>query len=370
MLGSSGFAFLLLLAQYSSASPATFDDGVSAYDSSDYARAMKVWRPLAEQGDGNAQQAIGLLYDLGYGVAQSSSAAASWYRRAAEAGNKIGQFRLAFMLEEELYAVDGNIRSSEAFDWYRKAADQGLSVAQVHIVDLYIRNHIELNHELVAAWADKLSGVDDEDAAALNCANNARASNELGMDFECRLGSYLSLKKKDFWEGVKPVKPDLSTPILTRVVAMIEGANGKNFASYDRYYAALTMRKPPASSIPRSFDQYSAMMELHGAARIAVRARYVTALDRWGTWHGSFTYKGFQPYVVVPRSIYDASLLPFIVDESELPYFFDGGCSLITIDYDAARNVVLPKDCNGFAFTPARGTFHAELEGTLALVTY
>ena len=51
-----------------------------------YARALRLWSPLAERGDVNAQYALGLMYDNGMGVAVNKAEAARWYRMAADRG--------------------------------------------------------------------------------------------------------------------------------------------------------------------------------------------------------------------------------------------------------------------------------------------
>ncbi len=49
---------------------AGFAEGVAAYMRGDYATALRELRPLAEQGDANAQFNLGLMYDDGRGVPQ------------------------------------------------------------------------------------------------------------------------------------------------------------------------------------------------------------------------------------------------------------------------------------------------------------
>ncbi len=39
-----------------------FEDGKAAYDNGDYATALQLWRPLADQGDAAAQFSIGITY--------------------------------------------------------------------------------------------------------------------------------------------------------------------------------------------------------------------------------------------------------------------------------------------------------------------
>jgi uncharacterized protein len=75
-----------------------FEDGVDAALRGDYATAIRLWRPLAEQGNSIAQTNIGNIYDGGAGaVPQDYAAAVSWYRRAADQGNPIGQHFLGDM---------------------------------------------------------------------------------------------------------------------------------------------------------------------------------------------------------------------------------------------------------------------------------
>jgi len=44
------------------------DEGIRAADAGDYKTAVKVWRPLAEQGDAKAQFNLGVAYHKGQGV--------------------------------------------------------------------------------------------------------------------------------------------------------------------------------------------------------------------------------------------------------------------------------------------------------------
>ena len=46
----------------------TLDDGFKAYVDEDYATALRIFRPLAEQGDADAQTYLGYMYSNGLGV--------------------------------------------------------------------------------------------------------------------------------------------------------------------------------------------------------------------------------------------------------------------------------------------------------------
>lgn len=55
------------------ASTQQFRDAVAAYGRSDYATALRLIRPLANQGDAISQKNLALMYRLGQGVAQDEN---------------------------------------------------------------------------------------------------------------------------------------------------------------------------------------------------------------------------------------------------------------------------------------------------------
>jgi hypothetical protein len=61
-----------------------FEDGVAAFERSDYTTASRLWRPLAEEGHATAQYNLGAMYDSGRGVPRDYTEAVKWYRLAAE----------------------------------------------------------------------------------------------------------------------------------------------------------------------------------------------------------------------------------------------------------------------------------------------
>jgi TPR repeat protein len=113
-----------------------FEDGVAAYHKSDYATSLRLWRPLAEQGDPSAQFNLGLLYDDGSGVPQDYAEAAKWYRLAAEQGLVAAKENLGV-----LYDTGRGVPKdfAEAARWWREAAEQGDAKAQVRLGDRYGR---------------------------------------------------------------------------------------------------------------------------------------------------------------------------------------------------------------------------------------
>jgi len=76
----------------------------------------------AEQGDAEAQSALGIMYDLGEGVPEDDAEAVKWYRKAAEQGNGEAQHTLGIMYANGKGVPEDDV---EAAKWYRKAAEQG-----------------------------------------------------------------------------------------------------------------------------------------------------------------------------------------------------------------------------------------------------
>ncbi len=62
--------------------------------------ALREWRPLAEQGNANAQFFLGVMYDKGRGVPQDDAEAVKWYRKAAEQGVAEAQYNLGLMYDD------------------------------------------------------------------------------------------------------------------------------------------------------------------------------------------------------------------------------------------------------------------------------
>lgn len=284
--------FVVTVPRLQTAAAQTFDEGTAAYRRGDYAAAMAQWRPLAERGDGEAQQALGLLYDLGYGVPQSFDEAARWYRLAAEGGNAKGQFRLAFMYS---YGLGLPKDAAQADAWNRKAAAGGIAAAAAALA-----LHNPRRVPPVPLHDNKLA-----DSSAFRKQQPAHPY--------------------DFWAGTDTLPPQLTDQQMNDIVQRLEAAAGQGSAAYGRYYAAVTMRRPDPANIRADYNQYYGLMIETGAARVSVRAVYLRG----------------SPQIREPGV--------HIVPEKALPVILDGGCSVVTVWYDSARQRPLPPQCNGMA---------------------
>ena len=61
-----------------------YDKGKEAFHGGDYAQAMRLLQPLAQQNNAEAQYAMGYMYYYGQGVQADRLKAIEWFRRAAE----------------------------------------------------------------------------------------------------------------------------------------------------------------------------------------------------------------------------------------------------------------------------------------------
>src|SRR5580765_7147289 len=71
-----------------------WEDGMAAYNRGDYVPAVRLFRPLAEQGNAKAQNMLGVMYRRGHGVARNSVRAFVWFSRAAARGDATAKTEL------------------------------------------------------------------------------------------------------------------------------------------------------------------------------------------------------------------------------------------------------------------------------------
>ena len=111
-----------------------YNKGMEAYKAGDYTTALKEWKPLAEQGDADAQSILGYMYGQANGVITDYAEAVKWYRLAADQGNASAQSNLGVMYKKG----NGVLKDyAEALKWYRLSAEQGNASAQRNLGIIY-----------------------------------------------------------------------------------------------------------------------------------------------------------------------------------------------------------------------------------------
>lgn len=139
---------MILLLCFAGGAWASFQAGEDAYLREDYETALSEWRPLAEQGNAEAQNMLGYMYRYGQGVTQDFELARQWYRRAADRGNAMAQNNLGALYRQGLGVPQDY---QEAFRWFLRAAEQGDGGAQNHVGLMYYKGE-GVEKDLVQAY--------------------------------------------------------------------------------------------------------------------------------------------------------------------------------------------------------------------------
>ena len=113
--------FLLSAPGASSAWAGPWEDGMAAYNRGDYVPAIRLFRPLAEQGNPKAQSVIGAMYRKGQGVAKNSARAFMWFSLASKRGDAKAKAELREvsldMTQAELSQARQMMQACEASDY-------------------------------------------------------------------------------------------------------------------------------------------------------------------------------------------------------------------------------------------------------------
>ena len=138
-----------------------YDAGLKAAQAGDFQTALKEWKPLADQGDADAQNNLGAMYADGEGVVEDDAEAARWYRLAADQGLAAAQVFLGAMYANGRGVPEDD---AEAVRWYRLAADQGHAGAQNNLGVMYYNGEGVLQDNVTAHMWFNIAGANgDED---------------------------------------------------------------------------------------------------------------------------------------------------------------------------------------------------------------
>jgi len=101
---------------------ASYQEGLDAYAQGNYAVALKKLRPMAEQGNADAQLRLGLMYREGKGVPQDDKQALAWLSKAAEQGQTEAQENIGFSYAKGLGVERDWVQADK---WFSIAAASG-----------------------------------------------------------------------------------------------------------------------------------------------------------------------------------------------------------------------------------------------------
>ncbi|HEY8277359.1 MAG TPA: tetratricopeptide repeat protein [Methyloceanibacter sp.] len=112
----------------------TSEDANAAYRAGNYELALKIWAPLAEQGDGVAQLRLSVMYAEGEGVPKNDAESLKWGRLAAQNGIIAAQLIMGARYNEGRGVPKD---PGEALKWFEKAANKGAAYGQFSLGLMY-----------------------------------------------------------------------------------------------------------------------------------------------------------------------------------------------------------------------------------------
>jgi uncharacterized protein len=285
-----------------------FEDGMAAYGRGDYAIAMRLLRPLADQGHAGAQNNIGWMCQNGWGVTRDYAAALSWYRRAADQGLAAAQRNLALLYEQGQGVSQDH---AVALSWYRKAADQGDAAAQTNLGNMYLRGQgVSQDYAIALSWYRRAA---DQGLAT--------AQRNLGLMYEQGQGVSQDYVSAFMWFNLAAgadydAAKNRANVIVKMTPTQIAEAQKRAAEWRPKMASAAPMASPPTSSaptfhgtlIPLQFEggTFTVPVSINnkltlnfvldsGSADVSIPADVVSTLIRTGTL-GAADFLGRQTY--------------------------------------------------------------------------
>lgn len=125
-----------------------FNKALAAFKRGENYLAKRLLLPLAQQQYTGAEFYMGMIYDIGQGVAKSPAKAVHWYQRAAQKGYHPAQHNLAVA-----YAKGVGVKQDlkKALRWWRRAARQGNTDSQYNLGIIYATGNELVKRDLLKA---------------------------------------------------------------------------------------------------------------------------------------------------------------------------------------------------------------------------
>lgn len=138
------------------------EDGAALYERGDYATALQVVHPLADQGVAGAQFVLREMYLGGLGVPQNDPEAVRWFRLAADQGDPHAHLFWAFMYLNGRGVQQNDV---DAARWLRVGAEHGVARAQLLLSEMcHVGHGVPQDYVLAHMWSS-LSAAQGERGA-------------------------------------------------------------------------------------------------------------------------------------------------------------------------------------------------------------
>lgn len=134
-----------------------YEDALHVYGCADYPKALKLFLPLAEQGDRLSQFQVGMMIEQGQGTDADLKKAFDWYLKAAQQGVADAYFALGQIYSRgEVVAKD----PVQAYAWFDLAKQAGHAVAGdwLNMEEKRVKpEELPKARNLVAEWLEKVT---------------------------------------------------------------------------------------------------------------------------------------------------------------------------------------------------------------------
>jgi hypothetical protein len=124
-----------------------------SYDRSNYATALRIWLPKAEDGDLAAQNYLGEIYQKGMGLPPQYDIAARWFQKAADQGYAQAKINLGYLYEKGLGVPQDPVK---AINLYREASglNKDLAIDQSELIHAQQKEMGSLKQEIADREAE------------------------------------------------------------------------------------------------------------------------------------------------------------------------------------------------------------------------
>ncbi len=182
MLRRAFLAVSLILGWAGCAWAGPLEDGVAAYKKRNYEVAMKLLKPLAEEGNPVAQETVGRMVERGKTVKADFREALDWYQKAADQGDALAQGHVGRIYRTGFF--NGRADFGNALKYYRMAAEKNVAVAQLGLGSMYKAGEgVPENEAEAVMWFRKAAEQGDA-AAQMNLASMYRYGKGVPKDIK------------------------------------------------------------------------------------------------------------------------------------------------------------------------------------------
>ncbi len=155
---------IIFLLSLSNTQATELEDGFQAFKAGNYEQALRLWLPLAEKDNADAQYNLGILYQKGLGVEKNIKAAFVWYKRASANGHTDAMYNLGIMYNKGRVIYRS---PKDATKWWKKAAELGNAEAQFNIgVEYFYGRSLGKDVPQALVWWEKSAGQGNQSARA------------------------------------------------------------------------------------------------------------------------------------------------------------------------------------------------------------